>query len=128
MTDARRNSHGYWVILAGATPTSFRGRDREMLLPTLHQLQRTQPDVTLKWFDRGRVWNSPLEAKEALQRRRHERKPPRSKDWRPGGEHRDPRKRFELTRDQKRARFKARRPRPGGQRPGPRPRPPKRSK
>jgi hypothetical protein len=32
----------------------------------------------------------------------------RPKDWRPGGEHRDPRARYQLTRDEKRRRFKLR--------------------
>jgi len=115
-----RGGHGYWIILDGATPTSFRARQREILLPTLRQLQRTQPAVSLKWFDRGRLWASPEEALEALETLRRERRPARPREWRPGGTHRDPRKRFELTRDQKRARFKGRR-RPGE-------RPPKRSK
>lgn len=109
MTDAARRPHGYWIILAGNTPTSFRARTRDVLVPTFVQLRRTQPDVSLKWFERSRIWNSPGEARDALfaqrqQPRRRERPP----DWRPGGEHQDPRKRFELSRDQKRARFKAR--------------------
>ena len=32
---------------------------------------------------------------------------PRGRDWRPGGEHKDPRDRFKVPRDVKRARFKA---------------------
>src|SRR5262249_26167136 len=102
------------------TPTAFRARQRETLLPTLHQLQRKQPAVSLKWFDRGRVWTSPDEAREALETLRRQRKPARTREWRPGGNHRDPRKRFELTRDEKRARFKSRRTSGA--------RPPKRSK
>ena len=109
MTDAPRRSHGVWVILAGNTPTSFRARTRDDLLPTFVQLQRTQPDVSLKWFERGRIWLSPGEARDALlaqrQKPRRREHPP---DWRPGGDHKDPRKRFELSRDQKRAKFKAR--------------------
>jgi hypothetical protein len=35
-------------------------------LPTLHQLQRTQRNVTLQWFERNRLWASPEEAHEAL--------------------------------------------------------------
>lgn len=96
-----------WVIVAGTTPTAFRARTREALLPTLHQLQRTQPDSALRWFERNRLWASPLEAREALRARRTFR-PARVPGWRPGGDHRDPRARYELTRDQKRARFKKR--------------------
>ena len=106
MTDSGR-VHGYWVILAGNTPTSFRARDRDVLLPTLRQLQRTQPKVSLQWFERSRLWNSQEEARDALRAGRLER-PVRRPDWRPGGEHKDPRKKFEMTRDQKRARFKTR--------------------
>ena len=106
--------HAYWVILVGATPTAFRSATRDVLVPTWRQLQRTQADVTLRWFERGRLWESPEAARFGLRA-----KPPdaekRRADWRPGGDHRDPRARFELTRDQKRARFKdrARREREG---------------
>jgi hypothetical protein len=109
MTDAPRRPHGFWVILAGNTPTSFRARAREVLVPTFVQLQRTQPDVSLKWFERGRIWTSPAEARDALLAQRQQpRRREHAPDWRPGGDHKDPRKRFELSRDQKRARFKAR--------------------
>jgi hypothetical protein len=96
-----------WVIVAGNTPTAFRARERETLLPTLRQLQRTQPDTTLQWFERNRLWASPVEAREALRAKRQFR-PARDPAWRPGGDHRDPRARFQLSRDEKRARFKKR--------------------
>jgi len=96
-----------WVIVAGNTPTAFRARTRDVLLPTLHQLQRTQPDTTLRWFERNRLWNSPLEAREASRAKRQLRST-RGREWRPGGTHKDPRARYALTRDQKRARFKSR--------------------
>jgi hypothetical protein len=104
-------SHAFWVILAGAVPTAFRSPKREDLLPTLHQLQRTQQNVTLMWFDRGRVWESPEAARAALVAKRHQF-PDRKADWRPGGSHRDPRARYQLSRDEKRARFKRRLGRP----------------
>lgn len=100
-------AHSFWLIVDGAVPTAFRARHREDLLPTLHQLQRTQPNVALLWFERGRTWESPAAAREALAERRRlarERKP----GWRPGGSHADPRAKYALTRDQKRARFKQR--------------------
>jgi hypothetical protein len=109
MSDEPRRPHGYWVILAGNTPTSFRARTRDVLVPTFVQLQRTQPNVSLKWFERSRIWTSPAEARDALlEQRRAPRRREHPPDWRPGGDHKDPRKRFELSRDQKRARFKAR--------------------
>jgi hypothetical protein len=99
--------HAFWVIVDGTTPTSFRARDRDTLVPTLKQLQRTQPAVALRYFDRGQLWDSPIAAFEALKASRSTRsdRPP---TWRPGGDHVDPRQRFKLTRDQKRARFKRR--------------------
>jgi hypothetical protein len=100
--------HAFWVIVDGATPTAFRAKHRDALVPTLKQLQRTQPNVALRWFDRGRLWDSPLAARDALRERRLAR-PDRRPEWRPGGNHVDPRERFKLTRDQKRARFKKRR-------------------
>src|SRR4029079_1645894 len=103
---------GFWVILAGNTPTAFRGRDRAALLPTLKQLQRTQPTVSLQWFENNRLWSSPEEALAVQRARRAETRRPR--EWRRGGNHVDPRARFELTRDQKRARFKRNLRRPPG--------------
>lgn len=97
--------HAFWVILIGAVPTAFRADDRETLVPTLHQLQRTQADVTLRWFDRGRLWDSPSEARDSLQVQRR-RPDGRGREWRPGGTHQDPRDKYKITRDQKRARFK----------------------
>lgn len=85
--------YAYWTILIDQKPTAFRAREREELLPTFHQLKRKNTDVVMKWFARGRLWESPEEA-QAAQRAP---KPPlekRGRDWRPGGEHRDPRERF----------------------------------
>lgn len=109
-----RPSQGWWIIVDGAVATAFRAREAGVLLPTLRQLQRTQPGVALKWFERGKVWATPEEARAALTAARTSRER-RPRHWRPGGEHRDRRQQFALTRDQKRARFKARRrPQPAG--------------
>ena len=85
--------YAYWTILIDQKPTAFRAREREELLPTLHQLRRKNADVTLRWFARGQLWESPAAAQEA----QRAPKPPaerRGREWRPGGEHRDPRDRF----------------------------------
>lgn len=104
--------HGVWIIVAGdGAPTAFRGGDHDGLIPTLKQLQRTQPDTTLRWFERGRMWTSPDEAKAALVERR-KRPVVRNREWRPGGNHKDPKARYEMTRDQKRAKFKRQQRRP----------------
>ena len=85
--------YAFWTILIDQKPTAFRAREQAELLPTLAQLRRTNPDVILKWFARGRLWDSPEQETEA------QRKPKpvverRTREWRPGGAHKDPRARF----------------------------------
>jgi hypothetical protein len=85
--------YAYWTILIDDKPTAFRARESAELLPTLRQLQRTNRNVVMKWFARGRLWESP-DAERAAQRAP---KPPverRGNEWRPGGQHKDPRARF----------------------------------
>src|SRR4029450_9939718 len=101
----------YWTILLDGKPTAFRARTGEELLPTLKQLQVRHPEAVMLWFARGRLWSSPEEERAAAQARRTERelrrpalRPPAG---RPGGEHRDPRDRFKVPRDEKRRRFAA---------------------
>ena len=102
--------HHYWTIILEGKSTAFRAHTQEELLPTLRQLQSRHPDAVLKWFARGRLWATQDEERAAmLERRRRpksaaagDRRPP---DWRPGGEHKDPRDRFKITRDEKRRRF-----------------------
>ena len=106
-----------WTILIDKTPTAFRAREKEELLPTFQQLRRTNKDVVMKWFARGRLWESREEERDSWQRRktpvgvtperhgakasasgggapRDEEKDKRGRDWRPGGQHKDPRDRF----------------------------------
>ena len=85
--------YAYWTILIDQQPTAFRAREREELLPTFHQLGRKNTDVVMKWFARGRLWESPAE-EQAAQRAPKAPLEKRSHGWRPGGEHRDPRERF----------------------------------
>lgn len=92
--------YAYWTILAGGLPTSFRAAAREDLLPTLRRLQERHPDAELKWFARGRLWSSPDEARQDTR----PSTPGRGRDWRPGGEHKDPREPF---REAKKARNQA---------------------
>jgi len=119
--------HHYWTIILEGKPTAFRAHTQDELMPTLRQLQSRHPDAVLKWFARGRLWNTQEEERNAALARRHPKVLPaedrRSRDWRPGGEHKDPRDRFKVPRDEKRRRFaqKLHRDRPpateGGQRP-----------
>ncbi len=89
----------YWTIILDGQPTAFRAAEREQLLPTLKQLQTKNPGAVLKWFAHGRVWESPEElwqlkakAREAARDAAAER---RGRGWRPGGEHKDPREKFQ---------------------------------
>ena len=83
----------YWTILIDGKPTAFRARDQQELLPTFNQLKRKNKDVVIKWFARGQLWDSP-EAERAVDRRPAFTGEKRTKDWRPGGAHKDPRDRF----------------------------------
>jgi len=84
--------YAYWTILIDDKPTAFRAHEQADLLPTFNQLRRTNPVIVLKWFARGRLWDSP-EAERAARRapKVRERRGP---GWRPGGRHEDPRARF----------------------------------
>lgn len=99
----------FWTILLGTEPTAFRAGHKDTLLPTLKQLQRRHPEAVIKWFDRGQLFASPEEADLARAGASREKRP---RDWRPGGDHRDPRARYEISRDEKRRRYKLR-SRPG---------------
>jgi len=98
--------YAYWTILIDDKPTAFRAREREELQPTFAQLQRKNTNVTLRWFARGKLWES-REAEQAdFQQQRRAALEPRDRrdrpaaperrgsDWRPGGTHKDPRDRF----------------------------------
>jgi hypothetical protein len=92
--------YSYWTILAGGLPTAFRAAERADLLPTFNRIREKHPDAEMKWFARGRVWASPEEAQADLQRARIRR----DRDWRPGGDHRDPREAFKNKRKRDAAR------------------------
>ena len=85
--------YAYWTILIDHKPTAFRAREKEELQPTFHQLQRTNKDVVVKWFARGRLWETPEQARAASHRGKAIGEK-RGHDWRPGGQHKDPRDRF----------------------------------
>ena len=99
--------YSYWTIIADGLPTAFRAAQRDELLPTFARLKHKHPDAEMKWFARGKLWDSPESAQSAARppqgspTRSRPAKPPRGRDWRPGGEHRDPRQKY---RDAKKAR------------------------
>lgn len=59
----------YWTILIDNKPTAFRARDPHELLPTLHQLRRTNDHVCLRWYAGGVLWESPEAARDARRTR-----------------------------------------------------------
>jgi len=100
--------YAYWTIIAGGLPTAFRSATLEDLLPTFQRIRERHPDATMKWFARGKLWDSPEDAQVRRDDSRGHRPPGRNaskgpdrrseekrgRDWRPGGEHRDPRQKF----------------------------------
>ena len=94
--------YAYWTIIAGGLPTAFRTTEREELLPTFRRIKQKHADAEMKYFARGRLWRSQEEARleaEAKRAAATERQSarggaPRGRDWRPGGEHHDPRQKF----------------------------------
>ncbi len=89
----------FWTIIIDGRPTAFRAAEREDLLPTLKQLQAKSPTAVMKWFARGRVWESPEEARRARSEeeasvRKAALEERRGREWRPGGQHKDPREKF----------------------------------
>jgi uncharacterized membrane protein YgcG len=97
--------HHYWTIILEGKPTAFRAHTHDELVPTLRQLQARHPDAVMKWFARGRLWESQDEERAEASARRRAPREQRPRDWRPGGEHADPRDRFQIPRDEKRRRF-----------------------
>jgi 23S rRNA pseudouridine2605 synthase len=84
----------YWTILIEGLPTAFRAAERDELLPTFKRLQEKHKDAAMRWFARGQLWESPEAARAALIEARRAEHPARGRDWRPGGDHRDPRQKF----------------------------------
>jgi hypothetical protein len=102
--------YAYWTILIDGKATAFRAREREELLPTFNQLARKNADIVMRYFARGRLWDNPEQAQWANRNREVPRSEPRDRDWRPGGEHKDPRARFERKPDRKSFDSKYRKP------------------
>ena len=68
----------YWTILVDNQPTAFRAATIDDIMPTFNRLKDKQPTAVLRWFQQGQLWNSPLDARAALQKRREQgRKPAR---------------------------------------------------
>ena len=110
--------YSYWTIIAGGLPTAFRAAERDELLPTFTRLREKHPDAEMKMVRareavgvarggaprHGRAARRDAGAARRFGRRVHDRalavaapagdEPKRQRDWRPGGEHRDPRQKY----------------------------------
>src|SRR2546427_4057356 len=60
--------YAYWTIIAGGLPTAFRAADRDELMPTFHRIKEKHPDAQMKYFARGKLWESQEAARAALRR------------------------------------------------------------
>src|SRR5215207_9786683 len=70
--------YSYWTILAGGLPTAFRAAEREELMPTFQRLREKHPDAEMKWFARGKLWDSPEAARPPREAYGDDRGPRRS--------------------------------------------------
>ncbi len=61
--------YAYWTILVDELPTAFRAATLEDIQPTFARLKTKNPTARLVWFQNGKVWNSRLEAQEAMRER-----------------------------------------------------------
>ena len=107
--------YSYWTIIAGGLPTAFRAADRDELLPTFTRIRHKHPDAEMKWFARGKLWDSPESARRDTEERRQPKRPvesgarqARGRDWRPGGNHRDPRQKYKDAKQARNARERKR--------------------
>lgn len=110
--------HAYWTILVDDQPTAFRAHDPEELLPTLNRLREKNQTAVMKWFERGQLFESRDAARDVgygqgerrwegpRPDRRGDDDRPRDQNWRPGGEHRDPRQKYRDAKKAKWDRFK----------------------
>ena len=124
--------HVYWTIIVDDQPTAFRAHDAEELEPTLNRLKEKHPSAVMRWFERGKLWESrdaaraqgfgqgerrwegprpdrpQSHARDTVREGRGHGKeePVRDRNWRPGGEHRDPRQKYRDAKKAKWTRFK----------------------
>jgi hypothetical protein len=98
----------YWTIIAGGLPTAFRATEREELQPTFQRIKEKHPDAEMKYFAQGKLWDSKEEAQQAREDARGAASGfDRKREWRPGGEHVDPRQKFKDAKKDRNQRWRA---------------------
>jgi hypothetical protein len=109
--------YAYWTILVDNQPTAFRAGAQEDLMPTFKRLKEKHPSAEMKWFQNGKLWNSRIDAQEAMRARGEMG---RRGDTRQAGGFRDrTRSSFSRPQDPKTSRPRAREGAPKPQAPGP---------
>ena len=58
--------YAYWTILVDDQPTAFRAGSMEDLMPTFKRLKEKHPSAKMMWFQSGKLWNSRIDAQEAM--------------------------------------------------------------
>jgi hypothetical protein len=61
--------YAYWTILVDDQPTAFRSASQEELMPTFNRLQQKHASAKMMWWQNGKLWNSRLDAQEAMRAR-----------------------------------------------------------
>jgi len=61
--------YAYWTILVDDQPTAFRASAQEDLMPTFKRLHAKNPSAKMMWFQNGKLWNSRVDAQEAMHAR-----------------------------------------------------------
>jgi hypothetical protein len=61
--------YAYWTILVDDQPTAFRSGSQEELMPTFNRLQQKHASAKMMWWQNGKLWNSRLDAQEAMRAR-----------------------------------------------------------
>lgn len=61
--------YAYWTILVDDQPTAFRAGSQDDLMPTFKRLQQKHASAKMMWWQNGKLWNSRLDAQEAMRAR-----------------------------------------------------------
>src|SRR6478672_4316571 len=61
--------YAYWTIIVDNAPTAFRSGSKEELLPTFNRLKEKHASAVMKWWQNGKLWDSRLDAQEAMRAR-----------------------------------------------------------
>jgi hypothetical protein len=61
--------YAYWTILVDDQPTAFRAGSQDDLMPTFKRLKQKHASAKMMWWQNGKLWDSRLDAQEAMRAR-----------------------------------------------------------